>query len=195
MDTSTIVIVVLLGLIFTLIPFVFRAGSEGRLRRGAGWYLDVSGEPLDSGVRERERRSAMLPSRTEGAPTRNIVLWIIGGVGDLVLAGVLWSRSAGWIFPLIVTGIGLALLGMAVEAWRGNRYLAGDSAVRAVDLLEGADRAEADASRMAAAGERVKARELLMRAADDLRAYAPGSGRPDEILSRARSLREAAERL
>jgi len=134
-------------------------------------------------------------SRSEGDSERAIVLWTVGGLGDLVLAGLVWGAFRAGIAAVPVALIGLALLGMAGEAWRANRYLAGDAAVRANELLAGAEHAETRASQMVATGERVKARELLLRAADDLRAYAPASGRPDEVLARSRSLREAAERL
>jgi hypothetical protein len=195
MDFASIALAILLGLAFTLVPFLFRAGGEGRLRRGVGWYLNVSGEPLEREARARERSAWMRPARTEGAPLRVIALWTIGGLGDLALAGAVWGVFGAWIAAIPIGLVGLALLGMAGEGWRGNRYLARDAAIRAGQLLDGADRAEQRARRMVATGERLKARELLLRAADDLRAYAPGSGRPDEVLERSRTLREAAERL
>jgi hypothetical protein len=71
----------------------------------------------------------------------------------------------------------------------------GRATIRADELLAGAERAEAQARRLLAGAERVKARELLLRAADDLRSYAPGSGKHEEILARAQALREQADRL
>jgi hypothetical protein len=195
MDVAGIVLAVILGAAFTALPFLFRAGGEGRLRRGAGWYLNLSEEPLDRGMRERERQQALGPPRTEGASPRAIRWWSIGGLGDVALAILLGTVFGLPILAGLVGVVGLALLGMAGEAWRANRYRAGDARIRAQELLEGAERAEAQARRLLAGGERVKARELLLRAADDLRTYAPGSGDPEAILARSRELRASAEQL
>jgi hypothetical protein len=162
MDIPVIAAWILLGLAFTLLPFLFRAGAEGRLRRGAGWYLDLSEEPLDRTMRERERQAAMGPSRTEGASSRAIVLWTVGGMGDLLVAGLVWRLFDAPIAAVPIGLVGLALLGRAAEAWRANRYLAGDAGVRADELLAGAQRAETRARTMVATGERTKARELLL---------------------------------
>jgi hypothetical protein len=194
-DVAAIGVAILLGVVFTLLPFLFRSGGEGRLRRGFGWYLDVSEEPLDRGTRQRERQASMGPSRSEGASGRAIVVWAVGGLGDLLVAGVVWGVFGAWVAAIPIGLVGLALLGMAGEAWWANRYLAGDASIRADELLAGAERAEARARTMVATGEPIKARELLLRTADDLQAYAPGSGSPDEVLARSRSLRESAERL
>ena len=195
-DVGTIVLVVLLGLVLTGLPLLFAAGREGRLRRGEGWYLDVTDQRLDPRTRQAERLQSMRGAvRSEGTSRRKILIWTIGGAGDLALAVVVGTALNAPVAAVVIALVGLALLGMAAEAWRVNRYLAGDATIRADELLAGAERAETQARRLLAGAERVKARELLLRAADDLRTYAPGSGRPDEVLARSRALRESAERL
>jgi hypothetical protein len=192
MDATLIVLLIVFGLICTFIPFLSVAGREGRLRRGHGWYLDTSDQPLDREMRAQQSQAAMGPVQTGEASRRSILLWIAGGVGDLVIAALIWGVLGTKLFALIVALVGLSLFGMAFEARRANRYMATGPSHRAEDLLAGADQAEAEAQSLAATGESRKARELLLRTADDLRAFAPGSGHPDEILAKSRSLRDRA---
>ena len=114
------------------------------------------------------------------------------GVGLVALGTLLWvpwDIAVGGIAAMV---LGIVILGLAVRGWTINRGFRRDGAHVATALLDAADRAERKALAEAATGDREAARSALELAADRLRALAPGSGRPGEVLERALRLRDAA---
>jgi hypothetical protein len=187
MTSAAIAVAILLGMIFTFIPFSGRAGSEGRLRRGQGWYLDTTPRP------EGPLPAYQRPLRSERTGAATIRLHLLGGVADLVLGAVALLLLHAPIVAGILALFGLALIGWAAEGRRVNRALLAGPPV-ADHLLREADSALRQARKLRSEGHRVEARLVLVKAADELRAQAPGSGRPEQVLAKARSLNEEAER-
>jgi hypothetical protein len=117
----TVIVSILLGVVFVLIPYLFQAGGEGRYRRGVGWYLDV-----------RSSRQTLLKERpegiephTEGAPPRSIHLWLTTGIGLLALALVTWVPFGIYGLSIIFGLFGVVYVLRAIGAWRENRWLRG----------------------------------------------------------------------
>jgi hypothetical protein len=188
MTSAAIAVAILLGMIFTFIPFSGRAGSEGRLRRGQGWYLDTTPRP------EGPLPAYQRPIRSERTRAATIRLHLLGGVADLVLGAVALLLLHAPIVAAILALFGLALIGWAAEGRRINRApLAGPPV--ADRLLRTADSALHQARELRSEGHRDAARMVLSRTADELRAQAPGSGRAEDILAKARILSEEADRV
>jgi hypothetical protein len=125
-------------------------------------------------------------------PAIGLAVSALLAIALIMLGGVLWSVSEIPAGGVAATIVGLILLVLAARGWRVNRSLRGGAPHVATSLLQAADRAERQALARASAGDAATARSALELAADRLRALAPGSGRPHEVLERARKLREAA---
>jgi hypothetical protein len=188
MTSAAIAVAILLGMIFTFIPFSGRAGSEGRLRRGQGWYLDTTPRP------EGPLPAYQRPPRSERTRAATIRLHLLGGVADLVLGAVALLLLHAPIVAAILALFGLALIGWAAEGRRINRAPLVRTPVTE-HLLGKADSALSQARHLRSEGRRDEARLVLAKAANELRAQAPGSGKPEEVLAKARSLNEEAERV
>jgi hypothetical protein len=123
MNAVGVVLVSLLGVAFVVIPMLFKAGGEGRYRRGVGWYLDVRSkrEDLVGGSGE--------PSGHEvGMPPAKIRMWAISGAGLLVLAVISWTALSTPALGVIVGLFAVLCIGASVQGWRENRYLRGPRA-------------------------------------------------------------------
>jgi hypothetical protein len=115
-----IAIDVLLGIALVLLPFVFRAGAEGRLRRGVGWYLDT--RPRDELM---PGQYAQIAPHQEGASSRAIHLWLIAGLALIGLAVLTWVPAGIYGLSVVIGIFGLLYVGRAWQAWRENRWLRG----------------------------------------------------------------------
>jgi hypothetical protein len=129
-------------------------------------------------------------------PSARSTLFAVLSVLMLVAIGaLLWvvveARAAG----IAVVVVGLAIGVRAVRRFFADRAIQRDTATLASGLLSAADRVERGAMARVKSGEREEARAALELAAERLRTLAPSSGRPQEVMDRARALRQAAERL
>lgn len=120
MRVALIVFDILLSFVLIFLPFLFRAGAEGRLRRGVGWYLDT---------RPREElmpgQYAQLEPHQEGASPKAIHLWVVAGIGLLVMAILTWVPLRIYGLAIVIGIFGVLFLGLAIQSWRENRWLRG----------------------------------------------------------------------
>lgn len=107
---------IVLSFVVVFLPFLFRAGSEGRLRRGAGWYLDVSQH--SEGPLPAYRR----PPRKMGASRKAIRIWASCGIALGALAVIVWRAFDLPVVGIFLGVLGVVYLGMTVEASRENRW-------------------------------------------------------------------------
>jgi hypothetical protein len=114
-----IVVLVLLSLALTVLPWLSQAGREGRDRRGPEWYLDVSPR------REGPVPAYQLPERKITVPPGAIRVWALTGLGLVALAVAAWVLAGAEIAGGVIGLLGLAHLGRAVEGWRENRWVQG----------------------------------------------------------------------
>jgi hypothetical protein len=120
MDAFVLAVTIVLALALGFIPFLFKAGAEGRLRRGVGWYTDF-----------RERPEGPLPAhrrepRRMGAQSAMIRAWTLCGAGLLLLAAIAWPVLGVPLLGIAIGIFGLAFIGLAVEARRENRWIRRD---------------------------------------------------------------------
>jgi hypothetical protein len=127
MNAAGVVLVSVLSVALALIPYLFKAGGEGRYRRGVGWYLDVRS------TREQLVGGSGPAGHTIGMAPAKIRLWAISGIGLLVLAVVSWTALRTPALGVIVGIFALLSIGAAVQGWRENRYLRGPQTHRAND--------------------------------------------------------------
>jgi hypothetical protein len=118
--TTSLILFGLLGVLFVLLPYLFKAGAEGRYRRGVGWYLDVRSSRQ---TLMKEPAAGAEPAHTEGAPSRSIHIWLITGIGLLALAVVTWAPFGIYGLSIILGLFGLVYVLRAFAAWRENRWL------------------------------------------------------------------------
>lgn len=107
---------ILLSFVVVFLPFIFKAGSEGRLRRGAGWYLDVS-QPSEGPLPAYRR-----PPRKVGASRTAIWTWASCGVALGILAVIVWRAFDFPVVGVVVGLLSVVYVGMAIEASRENRW-------------------------------------------------------------------------
>lgn len=120
MDAFVLAVTIVLALALGFMPFLFKAGAEGRLRRGVGWYVDVSDRlegPLPAYRREPRRMGARLAM---------IRAWTLCGAGLLLLAAIAWLVLDVPLLAIAIGIFGLAFIGLAVEARRENRWIRRD---------------------------------------------------------------------
>ncbi len=124
-----------------------------------------------------------------------LVIATLVGVGLVsfgFLALLIWDVA---VVGIILAAIGLLTLILSWRAWHIRRGSRRHGELVAVGLLNAADRAERRAEDLAASGASDEARAAMELAADRLRALAPGSGRPHEVMERAHRLRQRAAEL
>jgi hypothetical protein len=109
--------VIALAILLTIVGLVGmysgRARYEGTHRRGAGWYLQVGSRPdFSPGPSPPVLSSSRLVASTAA------------GVGLVALAVITWVvLDFPGALPVVLGLLGVALVGMAVERWRANRWL------------------------------------------------------------------------
>jgi hypothetical protein len=113
-----------------LLSFTFPSVRNLSYRKGAGWYLDVRERPYPeaSPGTGGPVPAYQLPEQRR-VPNSTLRVWLVAGLGSLVLAALAWID-----FPVIavVVGIlGLLLLGMTAEARRQRRDAANEPTGRA----------------------------------------------------------------
>lgn len=117
---DVIVISVLWGAL-AILPYIFKAGGEGRYRRGVGWYFD-----------SRTPRNVLMKQRTtegqgheQGASEKAIAGWFISGVGLMAVAVFTWVPMGIYGLSVVIGLFGLVYLLRALSARRENRWLRG----------------------------------------------------------------------
>jgi hypothetical protein len=117
----TVVLFIALGAALVLLPYLFTAGSEGRFRRGVGWYFDAR----SSRDLLMKQRSGGAEAHQQGAPARKTHVWLVSGLGLLGLAVVTSVPVGIYSLSVIIGLFGVLYVLRALQAMRENRWLRG----------------------------------------------------------------------
>jgi hypothetical protein len=114
-----VILISLLWGALAVLPYIFKAGGEGRYRRGAGWYLDT-----------RTSRDVLMKQRAiegqgheQGASEKAITGWLISGVGLMAVAVFTWVPMGIYGLSVVIGLFGLVYLLRGLSARRENRWL------------------------------------------------------------------------
>ena len=115
---GAVITIAAIGTILGLLRLTSPAVRALTYRKGAGWYLapnlqlEATGLPADR-----------MPQRDQHTPKAAIRHWTIGGI--ILIGLAILAFATGYPILGVVLGIfGLLVLGMAVQGWRTNRWLA-----------------------------------------------------------------------